>query len=135
MYEITRKARLQEKLVLKNTDGTTAHTLNVDINVDEFAGRWNKARATLSEAQEMLQAHDSEKSLVAYGNAVIGLMQLIFGEDQAATLLTFYENRYTEMLLDVFPFINDCIAPKINETSKARLEQINRAVKRSGKRI
>ena len=125
MYTITRKNRIKEQLQLCHADGTVALTVNVDLNVDEIAARVNKAYEVLGSAQNALQkAPNSPQALEAYGNAVMAVFNVLFGEEDAGKLLEFYENNYTEMLLDVFPFINNEIMPKIREASadrKARL--------------
>lgn len=125
MYTITRKNRIKEQLQLCHADGTVALVAEVDLNVDQIAARVNKAYETLGMAQLALQkAPKDEKTLEAYGNAVIAVLFVIFGEDQTKSIVAFYENNWSEMLLDLFPFINDEIMPKIREASTARKAQL-----------
>lgn len=132
MYQIQRKSRICEELAVLDKDGNIAHTLQVDINIDDFVGRWNKARADLDNANKML--NEDPSNVEAYGRAVIALLVLIFGEEQTNILLNHYENNYGELLLDVFPFINEVIIPKVTEASAARKEQLRAAAKLSKKR-
>ena len=44
----------------------------------------------------------------------------------------FYENNWTEMLLDLFPFINNEIMPKIREASEERKAQLLEAARAAG---
>ena len=135
MYQITRKNRIKEQLQLCHANGDVALTVDVDLNVDEIAGRVNKAREVLGEAQIALQKdQDSPAALEAYGNAVIALMDVIFGTENSRAILEFYEGNYTEMLLDLFPFINDEVMPKIREANEARKEQLLAAAKAVKKR-
>lgn len=130
MYQITRKNRIKEQLQLCHADGTVALTVDVDLNVDEISARVNKAYDALGAAQLTLQkTPESTAALESYGNAVIAVFNVIFGEENSAKLIAFYENNYTEMLLDVFPFINDEIMPKIREASAARRKQLTDAAK------
>lgn len=130
MYQVQRKNRIKEELQLVNADGTVADTITVDLNVDEIAARVSKSYETLGMAQNALQGDPhSEKLLEAYGNAVVAVFTVIFGEDGCNKILNFYENNYTEMLLDLFPFINDVIMPKIREASEARKQQLVNAAK------
>lgn len=134
-YVITRKNRLKEELQLCHADGTVALTVNVDLNIDEIGARVSKAYETLGAAQLTLEkSPNSEAAMKAYGEAVIAVFSIIFGEDDAAKILSFYEGNYTEMLLDVFPFIDGEIIPKIREASEARKQQLLAAAKATRKR-
>jgi len=130
MYQITRKNRIKETLQLCHANGDVACSIDVDLNVDEIAGRVNKARDVLGEAQNALQRDpDSAATMEAYGNAVIALFNVLFTEDGTRQLVDFYEGNYTEMLLDVFPFINNEIMPKIQAASADRKEQLMEAAR------
>ena len=145
MYQVTRKNRIKEQLQLCHANGDIALTVDVDLNVDQIAGRVSKAYEVLNMAQNALKKDtENEKLLEAYGAAVIAVFNVIFGEEDAQKTLEFYEGNYTEMLLDIFPFINGEIMPKIQEASASRREQLleaarlaeqgNRAARRGGKR-
>ena len=138
MYKITRKNRIREQLQLCNADGSVALDVPVDLNVDEMQGRALKAMQELSRCQaEIRRDPKSEAALEAFGNAVITLFTVIFGEDGAKQIIAFYEDNYTEMLIDVFPFITGEILPKIAAASEARKEQLMqtaRAAKQMKKR-
>ena len=134
MYQVTRKNRIKETLQLCHTDGTVAEEINVDLNVDIIAGRMNKAYEALGMAQSALESNtNSSEMLEQYGKAVMAVFDVIFGEDGRKRIVEFYENNYTEMLLDLFPFINDEIMPKIREASEDRKQQLMEAAKRSKK--
>ena len=134
MYTITRKNRIKEQLQLCHADGTVALTADVDLNVDQIAGRVNKAYEVLGAAQTALQKNArSDEALEAYGKAVLAVFDVIFGEDGTKKLISFYDGNFNEMLLDVFPFINDEIMPKIRAASADRREQMLAAVKASKK--
>lgn len=137
MYTITRKNRIKEQLQLCHADGSVALTIDVDLNVDEISARVNKAYEVLGMAQNTLQkSPNSPEAMEAYGKAVIAVFNVVFGESDTAALLKFYEGNFTEMLLDVFPFINGEIMPKIREASadrKAQLLAATKAAKASAK--
>ena len=135
MYEITRRSKVKEILAIKNADGSVAFEVPVEINVDTFVGRWNKARGALADAQKTASNDNSEANTQRFGEAVVALMRLVFGDDGAEKILDFYEKDYTEMLLDVFPFIADCIVPKVNAATKDRVTQLKKAAGLIGKRV
>ena len=132
MYQITRKNRIKEELQLCHADGTVALSVDVDLNVDAIAARVNKAYEMLGMAQNALQkAPNSPEALDAYGTAAIAVCNVIFGEDDAGTIVAFYENNWTEMLLGIFPFINNEIMPKIQAASADRKAQLLEAARLS----
>ena len=125
MYKIQRKNRIREELQLCNEDGSVELNIPVDINVDEIQGRALKAMQELSRCQaEIRRDPKSDTAIEAFGNAVIALFVVIFGEEGAKQILAFYENSYSEMLVDVFPFITGEILPKIAAASEARKDQM-----------
>lgn len=125
MYQITRKNRIKETLQLCHANGEVAEEIPVDLNVDVISSRMNKAYEALGIAQLELQKNTESKLLLeAYGNAVIAVFNVVFGEDGCKRIVDFYEGNYTEMLLDIFPFINDEIMPKIKAASESRKKQL-----------
>ena len=133
MYTVTRKNRIKEQLQLCHADGTVALTADVDLNVDAIAGRVSKAYEALAMAQNTLQNSPNDPNAAeAYGRAVLTVFEVIFGEENARNIVAFYENNWTEMLLDLFPFINNEIMPKIREASEERKAQLLEAARAAG---
>lgn len=130
MYQVTRKNRIKEELQLCHANGDVALTVDVELNVDQISGRVNKAYEALNMANNALQKDmGNEKLLEAYGASVIAVFNVIFGEEDTKKIVDFYEGQYTEMLLDIFPFINGEIMPKIRAASASRKEQLLAAAK------
>lgn len=125
MYQITRKNRIKETLQLCNPDGSVAEEIDVDLDIDSMASRVNKAYEMLGMAQSDLERNmDSLAKIDAYGNAVFAFFDVIFGNAGRVKIERFYDGHYTEMLLDIFPFIMDVIMPKINELSEQRKNEL-----------
>lgn len=115
MYTITRN-HVVEDLHLEDNGKTL--DLHVDLNVDAILQRYAAAAKALSDAQKATQGGLTEERVTALGEAILGIFEVIFGEKQAAQLVEFYDGAYTEMLADVAPFVNDVVAPKINEAQQ-----------------
>ena len=130
MYQIQRKNRIKEQLQLCHANGDIACTLDVDINVDRMTAQISKAYDQLGKAQnELMKDRNSDKLIEEYGKAVVLVLTAIFGEDGCKKILDFYEDNYTECLLDILPFVSGEIMPKIREASQARKEQLEALMK------
>ena len=128
MYQVTRKSKISEVLQLCNADGSVAEEINVVINVDQLGAKINKAYELVGMAQNTLKKDPRSQQLVdEYGAAIIALFQAIFGDENTEKIIAFYEGNESEMLLDLFPFINDVIMPRVKEVSAARKEQLKAA--------
>lgn len=129
-YQIIRKNRIKEELQLCHANGDIALTIPVDINVDEMGAKVIKAQETLAEAQNLVRENpNAPEALEAFGRAICTLFAVLFGEDNTAKILEFYEGNYAEMLIDIFPFINDAVMPAIKEASASRKAQLMNAAK------
>lgn len=132
-YQITRKNRIREELQLCHENGEIAAKIPVDINIDAMGARINKAYENLGSAQYELNKNPNGPGAVeAVGKAIISLFTVIFGEDGTKTIVEFYEGNYSEMLLDLFPFINNVILPKVKAASEQRKAQLVAAAKAVG---
>ncbi len=128
-YQITRKAKITETLELYRADGSLAETINVDLDIDLMGGRVNKARENMAIAQ--LELEKDKRNVEAFGRAVLSLFNVIFGEDGTRRIVDFYDGKEGEMLLDLFPFINNVIMPQVEAASAARKQQLLDAAKAS----
>lgn len=128
-YQVVRKSKIHEELELCHADGTVAERLTVDLDIDIHLQRVNKAYENLAMAQIDLQKENitAEK----FGRAVLNLFAVLFGEDGKNRIVAFYEGKEMEMLLDLFPFINNVIMPQLEAASAARKQQLLEAAKAS----
>lgn len=127
MYQVQRKNKITEQLQLVHANGDVACTIDVDINVDQLGPKINKAYELVGIAQlELEKDATSDAAVTAFGEAVLGLFSVIFGDDGCQKIINFYGNRaaWGEMLIDLFPFINDEIIPKVQEASELRKRQL-----------
>lgn len=130
MYQITRKNKITETLQLCHADGSVAETIEVEINVDQMGGGINKAYQLVGIAQETLKKDPHDPKLVeSFGAAIIALFRAIFGDENAEKIIAFYEGNESEMLLDIFPFLNEVILPAVREASAHRKAQLEEAAK------
>lgn len=130
-YQVTRSKRITETLELTDEKGNVVESIYVNLDADAVCTAFRKKQTEVIDAERRLKEirkngveTDLECAYEAYGNAVIAIFELIFGEDGTKKLLEFFEDNYIEMGIQVVPFINAVIVPKINETLRNRKAQI-----------
>lgn len=123
-YQIHRKNKIYETLELFNARGELAETIVVELSLDGMAGRLGRAYENLTKAQEKLKSNPADAE--AFGNAVLDVFRVVFGDADTERILKFYEDSYTEMLADIAPFINDVVMPRVKSASAARKAQLKR---------
>lgn len=131
-YQIKRNHVVEE---LQIEDEGQTLTIKVDLNVDDVIGRYNAAGRELVEAEQKLRnakTEDMESTMVTLGEAVTTLFRVVFGDDQAAQIIDFYNGRYMEMLADIAPFLNDVVAPRMVEGQERAAERYKNMIPKKG---
>ena len=114
--------------ILPAEDGREALEFDFELEPERIIGRTQQALAALENAQNLVVKNPkSDELLTAYGNAVIALFSLLFGEENTAAVLEVYEIRFADMLADLLPVITDQIMPRLREASKAKAERLKAA--------
>lgn len=133
MFELKRSEKIIEQIKLGND------IIEVNLDAGAIQARFTKGYNEVLRAQNALNGatNDNIESISAkleqYGNAVISVLQVIFGEENTAKILAFYENNYTEMFTEIYPFISEVILPKISEASKRKTDALKALYKRGRK--
>ena len=137
-YQVGRSRKIRESLELVDDNGNVVTTVYTDIDADKIAKEFNKrvnaiiraeiAAKSLPKSGEITamtteQAEAANASVQSYGEAVINLYQLIFGDEGTQTILDFYDNAYFEMSMQVFPFILDVVKPRIEDSVRKMQER------------
>jgi len=130
MYSLKRKQRINEQLALVNEQGKQVKVLTVDLDVDTVLGRYNQAKNTIIRAEQIIKDNQSEKNLEEYGQAVCELLEVILGESNTKEILDFYDNRYVEMLDEVYPYILEVIEPKLRQISREKAKQMQARIRK-----
>lgn len=142
-YQAKKHRRFREDFELINEDGEIAHTLHVDLDADDVAVRISKKYTGLMRSYadvssmntKMASTEEASQCFDKLGRAVTDLLEAVFGKEDAATILDFYENRYVEMTKEVVPFITQTVVPRCieirNENKKGILKGYNRKQRRA----
>lgn len=116
MVEIRRKSKVKETFHITDNDGREL-TVESVLDPGEALPAWNRAKNSIIRAQTAKQP-DFE----ALGRAILDVFAVFFGEEGAMKILDFYGGNYTDMMEDVFPYINTILLPKLEAESAKRRE-------------
>lgn len=111
-YQIKKSSRITEQLEFLGEDNQVVLTIDVDIDADLLSQKYRATEVKLMECQKQASSGTAE-GLQAYGTAVLALFDLIFGEESTQQMLAYFDGSYTDMLLQVSPFIQNVVKPAI----------------------
>ena len=109
-YQVKKtEQRIRETLQIVDGTSGTSTDIPVDIYVDDVIRDYVRVTDQLKNI-----GTDPEK----LGTAVIEMMQLVFGVTGAQKLLDLYQNRYMDMIGDVYPFVKEVVEPQLIRAMK-----------------
>ena len=106
MRELTRKKRIFEELKVGDD------ILKINIDPTAMLPEYNRARDALLVAQSVAQS-GAEADLAQFGQAVVDMMEILLGKENAKVIIAFYEDNYVEMLEQVLPYMEEVIVPQM----------------------
>ena len=128
MVEIRRKNKVKETFHITDNDDREL-TVESVLDPGEALPAWNRAKNSIIRAQTAKQP-DFE----ALGQAIVDTFAVFFGEEGAAKILDFYDGNYTDMMEDVFPYIESILLPKLEAESAKRREAMIKIYRSSHRR-
>ena len=75
-----------------------------------------------------------QEAYARLGDAVIALLEAVFGEEDTRRLLDYFEGRYIEMVRQVGPWIENVAVPRIREIAQKNRKQIMTSYSRQARR-
>lgn len=140
-YQAKRSKKYVEDFELVDVEGNIKHTLHISLDADDMTVKINRKYVALTRAlsetteakRKAETAEDLQGVFETLGNAMVDLLQAVFGEEDAKILLDFYEDSYIEISREVLPFISNVVIPRMIEirkdNQKALLGKYNRKQK------
>ena len=125
MYQLKKNVPFEDDIELLDESGKVVRTVHISLCLDKLLGRYNETVNALKAAEIAIDPKD-EQSLEVYGQTVMQLLRLIFGED-ADVILAHYEGRYLEMLDNIMPYIFHTIGPELRKLSRQRMDALKAA--------
>ena len=137
-YQAKRKKIFEEDLELTEEDGTVVHTLHVSLDPYARAKDLSVKYLDLQKSQQGILHLDAkqnpEEVVEMAGKAAQDILEAVFGETDARTIIQFYNGRYAEMVREVFPFITDVVSKvrkMAQEDRAATVSKYNRKQRRA----
>lgn len=137
MYKVKRTRKFYDTLQLCDEQGSVQKELKIDVDIDAIATGFRevltqleKAQKGLQDKQRLKQQKEFDKAYYDYGKALVKLFEMCFGKDNTEEIVTFFENRYTEMSVEIVPYITKKIIPLVGEAIKQKKNNLKKAGKR-----
>lgn len=142
-YQARKHKKFREDFQLLNEDGEVVHTLHVELDADDVVVKISRKYTDMMRAyadttsmdSKVMSTEEASRRFEKLGRAVTDVIEAVFGKDDAATILDFYENRYVEMTKEVVPFITQVVIPRCikirDENKKGILKGYNRKQRRA----
>ncbi len=116
-YKIKKQHNIIEDIELLAEDNSVSMTIHVDINPDAIAKDYRHIQLELIHAQKAVN-NKSDNAFEQFEKAVISMFNLIFGEKNTDKLLEYFDGEYTEMSVQLAPFITNVVQPAIKQSVK-----------------
>lgn len=138
MFKLQRTKRIKDELALCDADGNTMKIIEVDFDADVMGQRFHQAWNNIIKAEQMIKGFETSSdpaemsgAFDAYGNAVLEMIRLVFGDENAVIIADHYENRPTEMATEVYPFIMQVVLPQVKAAADEKTERLRSNYKAS----
>lgn len=142
-YQAKRSKKYIEEFELVDENGEIAHHMEVKLDAAELIknihGKYLNLVKALGKIQkystEALTHEETTDAMEILGQAMVDMLQVVFGKENADIIVRFYEGRYVEMAQEVFPFFTDVVVQRCDEIIKAQREQIKSKYNRKRRRL
>lgn len=115
MYTLTKSHTFEDSIALESGGNKEELKITLDITPD-LVRDFRKLQIELIglEKENKTTPETAEKT----GKAVMGVLTLLLGEENTRKIFAFYDNDPAKTLSAVFPYIQESILPKLQETAK-----------------
>ena len=135
-YQIKKDNEVVEELEFLDNNNEVVKKINVKINIDKIASEYRQRKLEITEAQQKINKGE-EDAVELFGVAIINMFKTVFGEENTVTILEYFEGKYTDMLTNCIPFIEQVIQPAIEKVVRDKKQllannmNLNRKQKKS----
>ena len=129
--KIHSKNRFSDSLTV--VTGAKSMTLTVDVDLNTLATSMRKAKEVLAQVQLAAVKDPSPENMAAFGQGLKQLVECIFGAEQSARIIDFYEGNGEALLDDLMPYILRKIAPMAARISAQRRRDLEKAARKNAR--
>lgn len=126
MYTVEKKNDLIDTLCLKNKGEELK--IEVKLNLTKTLTAFEKSFRKLQLVQ--IEIQKGSKDFKKMGDAILDVFEIVFGKEDSAKMINFYNGDYTTLLIDVYPFILNVVFPAFEKAKKQRQKEIKQRVNR-----
>lgn len=137
-YQAKRKKLYTEVFELTEEDGRVVHTFHVSLDPDSMAVKLSEKHAALVRALQdinKMSEGENEGALEIIGGAVTDILEAVFGQEDAQTIIDFYQGRYIEMSSEVIPFVIGIVVPQVRKLAQDNKQAIISGYSRKQRRL
>lgn len=120
MYTIEKSRTFDDEL--KITDESRELLLKIHLEINpSMIPQYRALLLRLTELQKQ-----SQPDVTSIGACIVDIMGLLLGKTNTEKIIAFYENNYTQMLYDIFPYIQQVIVPEFEKLAKDRKKMFSK---------
>lgn len=131
-YQAKRTSMYTQDFELVDEMGQVVHKMKVELDPDSIVKKLSEQYINLIHAQENLSSIRVDEANVAQlaekyellGNALVVMIESVFGKEHTDIIVEFYKNRYNDMIVQVLPFIINVVLPDLRSIAKQNKKEI-----------
>lgn len=127
MYTLRQSALFSDEIELAKNNGASEFiTINLNITPD-LVKEYRKLQLQYIDYQK--KTAENPKDVVAIekaGEVIVGILALLFGKENAEKIINFYSDDYIQMMVNLYPYIENTLVPRLNEIIRQRKHDLKR---------
>ena len=126
MYIAKRREKAIETFALADENGDIIKEFPVNCDPEQRLIEYNRAKNKVIAAEALLDKDPNEESYEKYGKTLLDMLGIFFGDNAIREILDFFEGNYSEMILEIIPFIRDVVEPRMREISDKQMAELKK---------
>lgn len=126
MYTLVQNQNFLDDIQLQKADGTT-EILHISLSISpDLVKQYRQLQVRLMNLEKKRKSGIDEEIASQIGMAIVDIFNLLFGKANTQKLLEFYANDFTQMVAEIFPYIQGEIIPKFQQMAKSRKQALKK---------
>ena len=126
MYTLVQNQNFLDDIQLQKADGTT-EILHISLSISpDLVKKYRQLQVRLMNLEKKRKSGIDEEIASQIGIAIVDIFNLLFGKANTQKLLEFYANDFTQMVAEIFPYIQGEIIPKFQQMAKSRKQALKK---------